>query len=99
MFIFKSSKSKKDVAKFVSKQALGIVVGYGVKEIVKAIVDGNVQPSDKLLRRVALYAGKMAIVVMIDKAVRSNTDAFVDELFKHGEKAIASISELDQEVS
>ena len=97
MFNFKSSK--KDVAKYVSKQALGVIVSYGIKEIVKAIVDENVQSSDKLFRRVALYAGKMAIVVMIDKAVRSNTYAFVDELFKHGEKAIASISELDQEVS
>jgi hypothetical protein len=75
--------SKTDIAKTVA----AAVVGYGVSEIVKTIIQNNVQPK-KIHVIVSVFCGSAILGMMAADASKNYTDAKIDEIVSFWNKKV-----------
>ena len=61
----------------ILKQAVGLVVGAGVSQIVGSIVANNVA-TENTVQKVTVFAGKTGIAMVVNDMVRKHTDSQID---------------------
>lgn len=63
----------------IAKSAVGLTTGMGVTHIVAAIVKNNTEP-ENAVQTVTLFAGRIALGMVVADIVRQHTDAKIDAL-------------------
>lgn len=64
----------------VAKRVVSAAVGFSVTKIVSAVIENNIQPSDKPIDRAAIAAGTYVLGGIAADASKKYTDAKIDEL-------------------
>ena len=63
----------------ITKSVIGLTSGIGATHIVGAIVKNNTEP-ENAMQTVTVFAGRVAIGMVVADIVRQHTDAKIDEI-------------------